>query len=123
MSEEPGSAPVASFGPACDPQLLKGVATNQQLAARHLQVGCPFNELEYFNGEIYANVWHRDVIAIINPDSGKVTGWIDLKGLIADSEVRDPEAVLNGIAYDAAGQRLFVTGKLWPKLFEIRIKK
>ena len=81
------------------------------------------NELEYVNGEIYSNVWHQDVIAIINPQSGRVTGWIDLKGLLAPGEVSDPEAVLNGIAYDAGSQRIFVTGKLWPKLFEIRIKK
>jgi glutaminyl-peptide cyclotransferase len=81
------------------------------------------NELEYFNGEIYSNLWHQDVIAIINPQTGKVNGWIDLKGLLKPGEVNDPEAVLNGIAYDAASQRVFVTGKLWPKLFEIRVKK
>lgn len=81
------------------------------------------NELEYMNGEIYSNVWHRDVIAIINPQTGRVTGWIDVKGILAPGEVRDEEAVLNGIAYDAAGKRIFVTGKLWPKLFEIRIKR
>jgi len=81
------------------------------------------NELEYFNGEIYSNVWHRDVVAIINPQTGRVNGWIDLKGLLPPGEAGDPEAVLNGIAHDAASQRVFVTGKLWPKLFEIRIKK
>jgi glutaminyl-peptide cyclotransferase len=81
------------------------------------------NELEYLNGEIYSNIWHQDVIAIINPQTGGVNGWIDLKGLLQQGEVSDPEAVLNGIAYDAASQRVFVTGKLWPKLFEIRIKK
>ena len=81
------------------------------------------NELEYFDGEIYSNVWHRDVIAIINPENGRVNGWIDLKGLLGAGEVRDEEAVLNGIAYDSATKRLFVTGKMWPKLFEIRIKR
>ena len=81
------------------------------------------NELEYLNGEIYSNVWHQDVIAVINPQTGRVNSWIDLNGLLTPGEVSDPEAVLNGIAYDAASQRVFVTGKLWPKLFEIRIKK
>lgn len=73
------------------------------------------------HGEIYANVWHSDEIARISPRNGKVVGWIDLKGLIDPRELHDPEAVLNGIAYDAAGDRLFVTGKLWPKLFEIKV--
>jgi len=81
------------------------------------------NELEYVNGEIYSNVWHQDVIAIINPQTGRINGWIDLKGLLQPGEVSDQEAVLNGIAYDSASQKVFVTGKLWPKLFEIRIKK
>jgi glutaminyl-peptide cyclotransferase len=81
------------------------------------------NELEYFNGEIYSNLWHQDLVVIINPQTGRVNGWIDLKGLLKPGEVSDPEAVLNGIAYDAASQRVFVTGKLWPKLFEIKIKK
>jgi glutamine cyclotransferase len=79
------------------------------------------NELEYVHGEIYANVWHTDRIARISPASGKVLGWIDLTGLLAPGQVTDPEAVLNGIAYDATNDRLFVTGKLWPKLFEIKI--
>ncbi len=81
------------------------------------------NELEYVNGEIWSNVWHEDRIARINPENGQVVGWIDLKGLLAPNEVSDPEAVLNGIAYDEQNKRLFVTGKLWPKLFEIRIKE
>jgi glutamine cyclotransferase len=79
------------------------------------------NELEYVGGEIYANVWHTDRIARISPQSGRVTGWIDLKGLIATAYRLDAEAVLNGIAYDADGKRLFVTGKLWPRLFEIEV--
>lgn len=80
------------------------------------------NELEYVNGEILANVWHDDRIARIDPQSGQVRGWINLKGIIAPNELSDPEAVLNGIAYDQQNKRLFVTGKMWPKLFEIRIK-
>ncbi len=81
------------------------------------------NELEYVKGEIYANVWHDNRIARIDPRDGKILGWIDLKGLLSAGQVTDDEAVLNGIAYDEAGDRLFVTGKLWPKLFEIRVKK
>ncbi|MGA9672948.1 MAG: glutaminyl-peptide cyclotransferase [Terracidiphilus sp.] len=79
------------------------------------------NELEYIHGQIYANIWHTDRIARISPASGKVLGFIDLKGLLPAAERTDPEAVLNGIAYDPAHDRLFVTGKLWPKLFEIKI--
>lgn len=81
------------------------------------------NELEYVKGEIYANVWHANRIARIDPQSGKVVGWIDLTGLLAPGEVQDEEAVLNGIAFDEASGRLFVTGKLWPKLFEIKVTK
>lgn len=80
------------------------------------------NELEWIKGEIYANVWHSDKIARISPATGKVVGWIDLSGLLPDDERSDREAVLNGIAYDAAHNRLFVTGKLWPKLFEIQVE-
>jgi len=79
------------------------------------------NELEYIHGQIYANVWYSDRIARISPATGKVLGWIDLAGLLPQSERSSPGAVLNGIAYDSAHDRLFVTGKLWPKLFEIRI--
>jgi glutamine cyclotransferase len=79
------------------------------------------NELEYIQGEIYANIWHADRIARIDPETGKVVGWINLAGLLAPGEVQDEEAVLNGIAYDEVNGRLFVTGKLWPKLFEIRL--
>jgi glutaminyl-peptide cyclotransferase len=79
------------------------------------------NELEYIHGEIYANIWHADRIARISPATGKVLGWIDLAGLLPAGEHSTPEAVLNGIAYDPAHDRLFVTGKLWPKLFEIRV--
>jgi glutaminyl-peptide cyclotransferase len=78
------------------------------------------NELEFVHGEIYANIWHSDQIARISPSNGKVLGWIDLSGIIDKRELSSPEAVLNGIAYDSSTDRLFVTGKLWPKLFEIR---
>ncbi len=79
------------------------------------------NELEYVRGEIYANVWETDKIVRISPRTGRVLGWIDLSGIIDKGELGSSDAVLNGIAYDAAGARLFVTGKLWPKLFEIRV--
>jgi len=79
------------------------------------------NELEVVKGEIFANVWHTDRIARISPADGRVLGWIDLTGLLAKAERPDAEAVLNGIAYDGAGDRLFVTGKLWPKVFEIKV--
>jgi len=79
------------------------------------------NELEWVRGEIYANVWQTDRIARISPVDGRVLGWIDLSGILPKSERPDPDAVLNGIAYDAAGDRLFVTGKLWPKIFEIKL--
>jgi glutamine cyclotransferase len=81
------------------------------------------NELEYVHGEIYANVWHEDRVATINPETGKVTSWIDLSGLLQPGDVHDEEAVLNGIAYDSSADRLFVTGKLWPRIYEIKIKK
>lgn len=79
------------------------------------------NELEYVNGEIYANVWLTDFIARISPDTGNVIGWIDLHGLLTAEDRSGPVDVLNGIAYDARDNRLFVTGKLWPKVFEITL--
>jgi glutamine cyclotransferase len=79
------------------------------------------NELEYIHGQIYANVWHTDRIVRISPETGRVLGWINLAGLLRPGEVTDQEAVLNGIAYDAAHDRLFVTGKLWPRIFEIKV--
>ena len=86
-----------------------------------LQAITQLNELEYVKGEIYANVWHSDRIARISPKSGKVLGWIDLTGLLPASQKVDPESVLNGIAYDAKADRLFVTGKQWPTVFEIKL--
>jgi len=81
------------------------------------------NELEYVEGLIYANVWQTDRIARIDPMSGRVIGWIDLSGLSAKAGITPgADNVLNGIAYDPKQKRLFVTGKLWPKLFEIELK-
>lgn len=80
------------------------------------------NELEYVEGLVLANVWHTDRIARIDPATGKVVDWIDLSGLSPlTGRAADPDAVLNGIAYDAKRRRLFVTGKLWPKLYEIEV--
>lgn len=81
------------------------------------------NELEYIRGEIYANVWQTDRIARIDPATGSILGWIDLSGLLPAEDRRREVDVLNGIAYDEANDRLFVTGKLWPKLFEIRLRR
>jgi glutaminyl-peptide cyclotransferase len=79
------------------------------------------NELEYIDGEIYANVWMTNKIVRISPANGNVLSSIDLTGILPDIWIRSPDAVLNGIAYDAAHNRLFVTGKLWPRLFQIRV--
>lgn len=79
------------------------------------------NELEYVQGEVYANIWQTDRIARIDPSNGQVVGWIDLAGLVPASERTNGDAVLNGIAYLADTDRLFVTGKLWPNLFEIKV--
>lgn len=79
------------------------------------------NELEYINGEVFANVWQTDRIARINPETGQVVGWIVLPNLLTAADKSEPVDVLNGIAYDAATDRLFVTGKFWPKLFEIQL--
>ena len=89
------------------------------------------NELEYIKGEIWANIWHSDEPGILgkenylvrlDPKDGKILGWIDLKGISPDDVERDEENTLNGIAYDAANDRIFVTGKQWRKLFEIKVK-
>jgi glutamine cyclotransferase len=80
------------------------------------------NELEWVKGEIFANIWQTSRVARIDPKSGRVVGWIDLSGLLSPAEAEGTD-VLNGIAYDAEHDRLFVTGKLWPKLFEIKLVK
>jgi len=79
------------------------------------------NELEYINGEIYANVWQTNRIAVISPLTGEVTSWIELNGLLSKGDDNISAGVLNGIAYDEVNNRLFVTGKLWPKIFEIEL--
>lgn len=78
------------------------------------------NELEFIKGEIYANVWRSDKIARICPHSGRITGWIDLKGLLSPKEYKNA-GTLNGITYDNQNNRIFVTGKMWPKIFEIKL--
>lgn len=79
------------------------------------------NELEWVKGELFANIWMTDRVARISPVDGRVLGWIDLSGLLTERERQSGPDVLNGIAYDAAGDRLFVTGKWWPKIFEIKL--
>ena len=101
-----------------DPQSLRETG---KLVVRDGKTPVPrLNELEFVKGEIYANVWETERIARISPSTGLVTGWIDLAGLLDHREAAGVD-VLNGIAYDAAKDRLFVTGKLWPKVFEIQL--
>jgi glutamine cyclotransferase len=103
-----------------DPQTFKPV---RKLAVR--MNGQPIrelNELEFIDGEIWANVWQTDFILRIEPSTGKVTSFLDLKGVLAPSDKTGGEDVLNGIAYDAEHKRIFVTGKLWPRIFEIKLK-
>ena len=105
-------------------RFLHPVGLGEQLRVRVSADGKPvdqLNELEWVEGEIYANIWQTDRIARIDPVSGKVVGWIDLAGILSAPERAGGVDVLNGIAYDAKGKRLFVTGKLWPKLFEIKL--
>jgi glutamine cyclotransferase len=79
------------------------------------------NELEFVNGELFANLWQTDRVARISPRTGEVLGWINLKGLLSPVYRLESGAVLNGIAYDPSKRRLFVTGKLWPSVFEIQL--
>ena len=80
------------------------------------------NELEYIDGEIWANIWYEDRIARIDPEDGRVVGWIDLSAIYPANQ-RSSDAVLNGIAWDEQSDRIFVTGKLWPAVFEIRLRE
>jgi len=116
-----GSRLIMSDGTAnlyfLDPETLQRVG---QVKVRDAAPVTGLNELEYVNGEVYANIWGEEEIAVINPQTGRVKAWIDLKG-IQGSENSDPDNVLNGIAYDSKGDRLFVTGKMWPQLYEIRL--
>jgi len=98
---------------------------NEKSRVRVTAAGAPLknlNELEYVKGEIYANVWQTDYVARIDPASGKVNGYIDFRGLLTARE-REGTDVLNGIAYDEATDRLFITGKLWPRVFEVRVTR
>jgi len=105
-----------------DPDTLK--ATGSIMVTANGVPVTRLNELEWVRGQIYANIWLTNRIARIDPASGHVTGWIDLTGLLDVNRLPDPgNDVLNGIAWDAAHDRLFVTGKRWPKLFEIRLVK
>ncbi len=101
-----------------DPNSLKRV--HKMMVRQEEKALWWLNELEYVEGQIYANVLPGDRIARIDPDTGQVAGWIDCKGLLAQHEYSDVLDVFNGIAYDPNESRLFVTGKHWPKLFEIK---
>lgn len=102
-----------------DPQTFARV---RQIEVKDQEGPLPMlNELEYVRGFIYANIWQTDDIAIISPKTGQVAGYIHLQGILDMESVEQPIDVLNGIAYDAEKDRLFVTGKLWPVLFEIQI--
>ena len=103
-----------------DPQTFKVI---RRLRVKHgRKLIDNLNELEYVEGEIYANIWYSDQIARIDPKTGAVTGWIDCSNIYPASQRPDREHVLNGIAYEAESKRLFVTGKHWPSLFEIRVE-
>jgi glutaminyl-peptide cyclotransferase len=104
-------------------RFLDPATFRERRRVRVTAVGAPvreLNELEFVKGEIFANVWQTDYVARIDPATGVVRAWVDLRGLLSPRE-RAAADVLNGIAYDAARDRLFVTGKLWPKLFEIKL--
>ncbi|MEK6320416.1 MAG: glutaminyl-peptide cyclotransferase [Acidobacteriota bacterium] len=103
-----------------DPQTFKPV---RKLPVRMNGQPVPeLNELEFIDGEIWSNVWQTDLILRIDPSTGQVTSFLNLKGLLAPSDRKGSDAVLNGIAYDAEHKRIFVTGKLWPRVFEIKVK-
>lgn len=102
-----------------DPKTLK-IVRRVTVTAEGKPVGA-LNELEWVKGEIFANIWQTNAIARINPNTGAVTGWIDLSVLPDGRNTRGGDAVLNGIAYDAQAGRLFVTGKLWPRLYEVTL--
>lgn len=104
-----------------DPQTFQ-VAKTLKVSDDGIEVH-DLNELEYVRGQIYANVWQTDLIAVISPQNGNVLAWIDLSGLRPASVRGNSDAVLNGIAFDAAHNRLFVTGKVWPKSFEIKLTR
>jgi glutaminyl-peptide cyclotransferase len=103
-----------------DPQTFKQVrAINVTMNNRPVE---NLNELEFIEGEVWANVWHTDLILRIDPETGRTNSFLNLKGLLPLDKGADPEAVLNGIAYDPQAKRIFVSGKLWPLIFEIKLK-
>lgn len=104
-----------------DPELF---TVNRQIEVYHDRGPAQMlNELEYIDGKIWANRYYTDEIVIIDPETGKVEGQIDLKGILKTSDREPTTDVLNGIAWDEEGKRIFVTGKYWPKLFEIRTRQ
>ncbi|MBW6528081.1 glutaminyl-peptide cyclotransferase [Sphingomonas sp. RHCKR7] len=112
-----GSATLTFHDPAT-------LAVRRRLAVTYMgQPVDQLNELEWVDGALLANVWHQPMIVRIDPASGRVTQVIDLRAIVAEVGARDPEAVANGIAWDAAKRRLFVTGKRWPTMFEIRLPR
>ncbi len=102
-----------------DPEKFKQI--NRMMVFEQDRPVWGLNELEYVNGEIYANVWPTDRIVRIAPETGKVVGWVDMKGLLPPEDRDEEVDVFNGIAYDPDNNRLFMTGKFWPKLFEIKL--
>lgn len=110
-----GSAELRFLDPATMQERRRLTVTAQGEPVRLL------NELEFVNGELLANVWTSSRIARIDPATGHVTGWIELAPLVREASGGNPEAVLNGIAWDPAARRLIVTGKLWPRLYQIEI--
>jgi glutaminyl-peptide cyclotransferase len=109
-----GSAFLRFLDPATQREISRIQVRDGSTPVEHL------NELEFVKGEVLANVWQTDRIARIDPKHGRVVGWIDFQGLLSASDAQGVD-VLNGIAYDAVKDRLFVTGKFWPKLFEVKI--
>ncbi len=102
-----------------DPQTFKPI--RKLAVTMNGQPLTELNELEFIEGEIWSNVWQTDLIVRIDPSSGRVTSFLSLKGILAPSDRTGREDVLNGIAYDAEKKRIFITGKLWPRVFEIRV--
>jgi glutaminyl-peptide cyclotransferase len=106
-------------------RVLDPATFNERKRIKVTALGAPvknLNELEWVKGELFANVWQTDYIVRIAPATGKVAGYVELRGLLSPGERANAD-VLNGIAYDAKGDRLFITGKWWPKLFEIKLVK
>jgi glutamine cyclotransferase len=110
-----GSAALRYYDPKTLRETARLTVTDAGAPVRYL------NELEFVKGEVWANVWQSEKIARISPMTGKVLGWVDVSGLLTPAERNSGVDVLNGIAYDAQGDRLFVTGKLWPRVFEIKV--